>query len=138
MEFHSFAVHYAIAFLSLSSVLWVAYTFRPNPQLWFGFWLMSALGSIAAVFAIISGEFVQVELLQKVPALGGMISNHENCAYGTITLYFFCYFWILFRKKKLSRRENLSIGIILLFACALLLLTAAYGGSVAHSPVLKP
>ncbi len=133
MHWHSFVVHYAIAFLSIVPLFWLAVLLRDeNKIFWWGFAFSAVTGMLAAGVALLSGEFAQAVVQKQYPAKTVLVAEHETFAYWTVMIYAAVLLWILARYRKMQPQERWGAAVVLWVAFFLLLSTARLGGQIFH------
>ncbi len=132
MTVHPFIVHYAVAFLSVLPLVWLALCVRQRQGLRWVFWSMAIAGMLAAMGAVITGELAQTDVEKLEPLKSEQVAYHETLAYWTVIAYAAAILWILARHRKMDRKEQWLLAVVL-FGCAVLLLfAAAAGGAIFH------
>jgi len=90
---HLIVVHFAIALLSLASIGYWTYSFTPHDKLLFATDLALVIGTIAAIFALLSGAFALHYFDLHHPTQIYWLGLHRFWALITVYLYAITLIW---------------------------------------------
>jgi uncharacterized membrane protein len=127
---HPMMTHFPLALLSASFVLDIAAHWWPKLRT--SGWVLLILGTIGAIFAVITGN-VDGELYEDSVA-GGVVETHQTLAITTTVIFSALLVWRFFaRRKGNDSAEKWYYFIPATIGMGLLLLTGLYGGHMVYA-----
>jgi uncharacterized membrane protein len=127
---HPMMTHFPLALLSASYVLDIAAHWWPKLRT--SGWVLLILGTVGAIFAVITGN-VDGEMYEDSVA-GGIVETHQTLAITTTVIFSALLIWRFFaRRKGNDPAEKWFYFIPATIGMGLLLLTGLYGGHMVYA-----
>ena len=131
MPLHPALVHFPIALLSVSGVLYLLNAVRDSSFYAKTAYLMHQLGIFGLIIAIFSG--LQAEPSEALPeSVDAVLSLHEIMGYTAIWLYLMLLGWHFLRKGKQRTPEKMAFAIVFILVTVVMLYGASMGGELVY------
>lgn len=127
---HPMMIHFPLALLSASWVLDVAAHWWPKLRT--SGWVLLILGTIGAIFAVITGRAVGV--LFESTKYWDVVRTHQTLALTTTSIFLALLVWRLISKRKgKDPAEGWLYLVLAAIGVGFLLLTGLYGGHMVYA-----
>lgn len=131
MSTHAFAVHFPVAFLVVSTILYGCWLVVRRELLATLFVVTASIGLVGLAAAVITGQF-QVDAQITDGGFVEVFRQHENLAYYALSAFYGAFMWYIVRRKKMEYTEQWLLLVAQLVALGVVLYTAHIGGVLVY------
>lgn len=128
---HAFAIHFPVAFLLLSTVVYFLVLVTQREVLKTLFVSALSVGLLGLAAAVITGQF-QVDAQIAEGGFVHVFQQHESLAYYALSSFYGVFIWYVVRRKKMQKPEQWMLFAVQVAATGVVLYTAYLGGVLVY------
>lgn len=128
---HAFAIHFPVAFLLVSTVVYLLALVTQREFLKKLFVVNISLGLAGLVGAVLTGLF-QINTQITESSFSGVFQQHQSLAYYALSAFYGIFIWYAVRRKKMQKTEQWLLFAAQFAVTGIVLYTAHLGGVLVY------